>query len=147
MGSVCVASEICRSVLHHCVVILVCFSGIIVCMFINIWHNSSAHALGASLVLHLTVTLMNSINKTEAATLLCKPCFLGAFPFIGLMQPVTGHRKRCYMFYDWRTHVHHSAMSICLMSLGPSECAIINFKLLYNYVYDKYVFILRKQSQ
>jgi len=40
------------------------------------------HALGASVVWHHSLLLMNSFNKTEAAVFSCRLCFLRAFPFI-----------------------------------------------------------------
>ena len=41
--------------------------------------------LGASVVWHHSLLLMNSFNKTEAAVFSCRLCFLRAFPFIGLI--------------------------------------------------------------
>jgi len=35
--------------------------------------------------LGLSLPLMNSFNKTEAAVFSCRLCFLGAFPFISLL--------------------------------------------------------------
>jgi len=37
--------------------------------------------LGASVVWHHSLLLMNSFNKTEAAAFSCRLCFLGDFPF------------------------------------------------------------------
>jgi len=53
---------------------------------VNIWEKSSAHALGVSVVWHLSLPLMNSFNKTEAAFFSCMQCFLRAFPFISLIR-------------------------------------------------------------
>ena len=39
---------------------------------------------GASVVWHLSIPLMNSFNKTDAAVLPCRLCFLRAFPGISL---------------------------------------------------------------
>jgi len=50
-----------------------------------IWKWSSAHALGASVVWHHSLPLINSFNKTEAAVFSCRLCFLRAFPFISLV--------------------------------------------------------------
>ena len=83
--SACVAAVKCRPVLHHCVVIFFWSSGIIDCMFVYIWKWSSAHALGASVVWHHSLPLMNSFNKTEAAVFSCRLCLLRAFPFISLI--------------------------------------------------------------
>ena len=41
--------------------------------------------LGASMVWHLSLPLMNSFNKTEAAVFPCGLCFLRAFPFLSLI--------------------------------------------------------------
>ena len=41
---------------------------------------------GASVVWHHSFLLINSFNKTEAAVFSCRLCFLGAFPFISLVQ-------------------------------------------------------------
>ena len=54
---------------------------------VYIWKWNSAHALGASVVWHHSLLLMNSFNKTEAAVFSCRLCFLRAFPFISLIQP------------------------------------------------------------
>ena len=51
---------------------------------VYIWKWSSAHALGASVVWHHSLPLMNSFNKTEAVVFSCRLCFLRAFPFISL---------------------------------------------------------------
>ena len=51
---------------------------------VYIWKWSSAHALGASVVWHHSLPLMNSFNKTDAAVFSCRLCFLRAFPFISL---------------------------------------------------------------
>ena len=59
---------------HHCVVIFFWSSGIIDCMFVYIWKWSSAHALGASVVLHLSLPLINSFNKTEVPVFSFRPC-------------------------------------------------------------------------
>ena len=53
---------------------------------VYIWKWSSAHALGASVVWHHSLLLMNSFNKTEAAVFSCRLCFLWAFPFISLIE-------------------------------------------------------------
>jgi len=46
---------------------------------------SSAHALGeASVVWHLSLILMDSFNKTEAAIFPCRICLLRDFPFFSL---------------------------------------------------------------
>jgi len=52
---------------------------------VYIWKWSSAHALGASVVWHHSLLLMNSFNKTEPAVFSCRLCFLRAFPFISLI--------------------------------------------------------------
>jgi len=49
---------------------------------VYIWKWSSAHALGAPVVWHHSLLLMNSFNKTEAAVFSCRLCFPGAFPSI-----------------------------------------------------------------
>jgi len=51
-----------------------------------IWKWSYAHALGASVVWHHALLLMNSFNKTETAVFSCRLYFLRAFPFIGLIH-------------------------------------------------------------
>jgi len=53
--------------------------------FVYIWKKSFAHALGASVVCHLSLPLINSFNTTEAAFSPCKLCFLRPFPFISLI--------------------------------------------------------------
>jgi len=53
---------------------------------VYIWKWSSAHALGASVVWHHSLLLMNSFNKTEAAVFSCRLCFLRAFHFISLVS-------------------------------------------------------------
>ena len=53
---------------------------------VYIWKKSSAHALGASVVWHPSLPLMNSFNKTEAVFFSCRLCFLRAFPFISLIK-------------------------------------------------------------
>ena len=62
------------------------WSGLIQC-----W--SSALALGASVVGHHSLLLMNSFNKTEAAVFLCRLCFLRAFTFISFIVPF--HHRVC----------------------------------------------------
>ena len=52
-------------------------------VYISKW--SSAHALGASVVWHHSLLLMNGFNKTETAVFSCRLCFLRAFPFISLI--------------------------------------------------------------
>ena len=73
--SACVAAVKCRPVLHHCVVTFFRSSGIIDCMFVYIWKWSSAYRLGASVVWHLSLPLMNSFIKTEAAVFSFRACF------------------------------------------------------------------------
>jgi len=53
---------------------------------VYIWKWSSAHALGASVVWHRSLLLMNGFNKTEAAVVSCRLCFLRAFPFISFFK-------------------------------------------------------------
>ena len=64
---------------------------------VYIWKWSSAHALGASVVWHHWLLLMNSFNKTEAAVFSCRLCFLRAFPFIILDKTVA---NTCEVKYD-----------------------------------------------
>jgi len=52
---------------------------------VYIWKWSSAHALGASVVWHYSLLLINGFNKTNTAVFSCRLCFLMAFPFISLM--------------------------------------------------------------
>jgi len=54
------------------------------CMLFTFKKKSSAHAVGASVVWHLSLSLMNSFNKTKAAIFLCRLCFLRVFPFLSL---------------------------------------------------------------
>jgi len=44
-------------------------------------------------VLHHSLLLMNSFNKTEAAVFSCRLCFLRAFPFISLILLITAGVK------------------------------------------------------
>jgi len=53
---------------------------------VYIWKCSSAHALGASVVWHHSLLLMNSFDKPEADVFSCRLCFLRAFPFISLIK-------------------------------------------------------------
>jgi len=52
---------------------------------VYIWKWSSAHALGASVVWHHSLPLINSFDKIEAAVFSCRLCFLRAFLFISLL--------------------------------------------------------------
>jgi len=52
---------------------------------IYLWKKNSAHALGASVVWYLSLPLINSFNKTEAAIFPCRLCFLRGFSFISLI--------------------------------------------------------------
>jgi len=63
---------------------------------VYIWKWSSAHALGASVVWHCSLLLLNSFNKTEAAVFSCRLCFLGDFPFISL---IFSHTQYPRIFY------------------------------------------------
>jgi len=56
-------------------------------VYIRKW--SSAHALGASVIWHHSLLLMNGFNKTEGAVFSCGLCFLGAFPFFSLILLTT----------------------------------------------------------
>jgi len=47
---------------------------------------SSAHALGASVVWHHSLLLMNSFNRNEAAVFSCRLCFLRAILFVSLIE-------------------------------------------------------------
>jgi len=76
----CVAAVKCRPVIHVCVVIS--YSGpqgswIVCCLHLKIMFRS--------LVWHLSLSLMNSFNKTEVAVFPRRLCFLRAFPFIRLI--------------------------------------------------------------
>ena len=42
--------------------------------------------LGASVVWHHSLLLMNNFNKTEATVFSCRLCFLKTFPFISLID-------------------------------------------------------------
>ena len=54
---------------------------------------------GASVVWHLSLPLMNSFNKTEAAVVLCRLCFQGAFLFslLHLLFILTLTRERQWL--------------------------------------------------
>jgi len=72
--------------LHHCINIFLVLRDHGVYMYVvYIWKWSSAYALGASVVWHHSLLLMNGFNKTEAAVFSCRLCFLRAFPFISLL--------------------------------------------------------------
>jgi len=89
--SVCVAAVKSRPVLHHCVVIFFWSSVTMECTCILFTFDNGVllMRLGASVVLHHSLLLMNSFNKTEAAIFSCRLCFLRAFPFISLIGTVT----------------------------------------------------------
>jgi len=72
-------------------------------MWFDIWKWSSAHALGASVVWHHSLLLINSFNKTEAAVFSCRLCFLRAFPFISL---IFLKRKRLLAKGTLRVNIH-----------------------------------------
>jgi len=70
--------------------------------------------------MHHSLPLMNSFNKTEAAVFSCRLCFLGAFPFISLMQIMC------------TTHI--------------SDVTIVFFPIfIFNYMLD-FVYLLKKKS-
>ena len=73
-------------VLHHCVVICFWFSGIMecTCMLFTFEKRVPLMRYGSSVVLHHSLPLMNSFNKTEAAVFSCMLCFLRAFLSSGL---------------------------------------------------------------
>ena len=67
---------------------------------VYIWNWSSAHALGASVVWHHSLLLMNGFNKTEAAVFSCKLCFLRAFPFFSFnLKAIVFHAKTYHVFF------------------------------------------------
>ena len=65
--------------------LLLHFSGPQGLYVVYIWKYSSAYVLGASVVWHLSLPQINSLNKTEAAVFQCSLCFLKAFSFISLI--------------------------------------------------------------
>jgi len=70
-------------------------------MLLTFEKKSTAHALGASVVWHIALFLMNSFNKTEAAIFPCRLCFLWAFLFISFILPTTaGGKCLCGMAHD-----------------------------------------------
>jgi len=74
--SACVAAVKCRPVLHHCVINLFFWSsGTIDCLF-TFENGVPLMRQGASVVWHLSLPLMNSFNKTEAAVFSFRPCFV-----------------------------------------------------------------------
>jgi len=68
---------------------------------VYIWKWSSAHALGASVVWHHSLLLMNSFNKTETAVFSCRLCFLRAFPFISLICSPSDERHQGWLKHAW----------------------------------------------
>ena len=82
----CVAAVKSRPVLHHCVVILFWSSGIMECMIYTFQNRVPLMRQGASVVWHISLPLMNSFNKTEAAVFTFRLCFLRLFPFILVVQ-------------------------------------------------------------
>ena len=54
------------------------------CLHLKMEFRSCARV--ASVVWHLSLLLMNSFNKTEAAVFSCSLCFLRAFPFISFFN-------------------------------------------------------------
>jgi len=64
--------------------------------------------LGASVVLHHSLPLMNSFNKTEAAVFSCRLCFLRAFPSISLIK---SRIKKCYPF-SWEIPFSRKEISL-----------------------------------
>ena len=87
ISNACVAAVKSRPVLHHCVVIFFWSSGIMecTCMLFTFENGVPLMRQGASVVLHHSLLLMNSFNKTEAAVFSCRLCFLRAFLFISLI--------------------------------------------------------------
>jgi len=63
----CVAAVKCRPVFHHFVVIFFWSSGIMECALFTFENTVPLVRLGASVVWHLSLPLMNSFNKSEAA--------------------------------------------------------------------------------
>ena len=72
--------------LHHCVVIFFWSSGIMDCMLFTFENKVPLMRQGASVVLHLSLPLMKSVNKTEAAVFPYRLYFLSAFSFRSLIQ-------------------------------------------------------------
>jgi len=75
-------------------------SWIMDCMLFTFKNKVPLMRLGASVVWHLSLPMMNSFNKTEAAIFPCRICFLRAF--ISLIIPVMNHFqfiKKLYMSY------------------------------------------------
>ena len=70
----------CRHVQHHCAVIIFCASEIMDCICLHL-KNNSAHAHGASVVWNILLPLVNTFNKTEAATFLMQVVLPEGFLF------------------------------------------------------------------
>jgi len=82
--STCVAAVICRPVLNHYVAISFKSSGIMDYLLFTFVKRVPL-ILGSSVAWHLSLPLMNSSNKTEAAYFPCRLCILRAFHFISLL--------------------------------------------------------------
>jgi len=91
-------------VLCFCVVIFFWSSGIMecTCMLFKFENGVPLMRLGASVLWHHSLLLMNGFNKTEAAVFLCKLCFLRAFPFISFLYQKSARKSR-----NSRTHSNH----------------------------------------
>ena len=65
------ASSLCMAIL-----------GIMDCILFTFENRVPLKRLGASVVWHLLLPLMNSFTKTEATVVPCMLCFVGDFPFL-----------------------------------------------------------------
>ena len=74
-----------RPIPHHCVLIFFWSSGIMDGMLFTFENRVPLMRQGASMVWHLSLPLMNSFNKTEAAVFPYRLCFLRVFSFISLI--------------------------------------------------------------
>ena len=80
---------------------------------VYIWKWSSAHALGASVVWHHSLLLMNSFNKTEAAVFSFRLCFLRAFLFISLILNNTTYFCKSVFFDKLKRAFHSKTTNMC----------------------------------
>ena len=75
------AAAKCRPVLNHCVVIFFWSLGIMACMLLTFEERVPLMRYGASVEWHLSLPLMNSFNKTEAAFFSVQAMLSEGFPF------------------------------------------------------------------
>ena len=96
-----------RTVLHHCEVIFFWSSGIMECVLITFENRVQLMRYGTSVVWYNLLPLINSFNKTEAAGLPCRLCFLRDFPFISFFNLLQLVLSVCVTAVQCHPVLHH----------------------------------------